>query len=350
MIFVDGIILSQRHSEARPLAGMRLLSYREVGDINRDGQAVEEVEAIKDKAFWAWIKGSHETAIRVVSHEKNVALAGNPGRWGRPDNLFGFDLAQTIERANHIVRSQGLPEFTQGDPYIPQNDKPETRWTGARVWSIHLTQNYLCGSPENAKAVINWLDSQSIARVKKSRLGASTVVWGSLKYCQVEAYLKADEMLAHAKNDAHRETIKASPAYQWAHKNGLLRIEVKAAKDFLKHEKLTHLGDWNMATITRIFQDRTEVLNRYRSDIEDFDFNDVPSAYRMTLAAWLRGEDVSQLFGNRMTQYRHAKALRSHGIDILEKRNVHVMPVRIRTIEVQPASVPDWYDLDVRAA
>lgn len=28
---------------------------------------------------------------------------------------------------------------------------------GARVWSIHVTRNYVTGSESNAQAVLNWL-------------------------------------------------------------------------------------------------------------------------------------------------------------------------------------------------
>lgn len=343
MIFCDGIIISQHQKNARTLAGFRSIRFREAGDINRDGHAVEQEEVVNEMASWAWIQGSHSTAIRVKSFENVVALAGNPGRWGKPDNLFGLDLAGTLESANGILRGQGLPGFTVGEPFSPLNDECEVRYTGARVWSIHLTRNYATGSPENAQAVINWLDTQSVARVKKSRLGGSTVVWGSLKYCQTEAYIKADEMLAHAKGDEAKQKVRDSAEYQWAKDQGIVRIEVKAAKDYLREKGLTYLGAWDMGTVTRIFDERTEVLRRMRVDADEFDIMDVPSTYRMTAAAWLRGEDVAHRFNNRMSLYRHAKALRAFGIDICQPRNVATLPVRIRTIDLVPLEPPHFY-------
>jgi len=345
VIFIDGIILSQHQKGARQLAGYRNISYREAGDIKRDGSEAIEDEAIGENASWAWIQGSHSTAIRVKSFDGMVALAGNPGRWGKADNLFGLDLAGTIAAANSILAHQSLPPFVAGEAYAPQTDACELRYTGARVWSVHLTRNYATGSQSNAEAVINWLDTQSIARVKKSRLGSSTVVWGSLKYCQTEAYIKADEMLAHAKGDEAKAIVRASKEYQYALENGVVRIEVKAAKDYLREKGLTYLGAWDMGTVTRIFDERTEVLNRVKADVEDLEFSlmDVPSAYRMTAAAWLKGEDVAHMFGNRMTLYRHAKALRAFGFDITEKRNIESFPVKVRTINLVPLSPPEFY-------
>ncbi|WP_301103118.1 phage/plasmid replication protein [Propionivibrio sp.] len=371
--FVDGIVLTQKHYQCdgvRELAGVRSMAYREKGDICRDGSESIGQEIIGEQFRPAWIQGSHSTAIRVKSEDGMVTLAGNPGRWGRADNLFNLDLAGTVEASNRIVQSQGLPGFSGGEPIGSARVMPTltdqgymmasggnldavdyvlvhpdgTFRQGARVWSIHVTRNYVTGSEANAVAVLNWLDSQSVARVKKKRFGKSTVVWGNLNYCQVEAYLKADELMDHCKGDLEREAMRQNPAYQWSKENGIVRIEVKAAKDYLRDRALTHLGAWTMEKVIDLFDERTEVLHRVKTDIEEFDPATLPSKLACTASAWLRGEDVSRLLSVR-TFYRHAKALRDYGIDISEKRNITVMPYKIRTIEMHEASIPDWYDL-----
>jgi len=238
-----------------------------------------------------------------------------------------------------------LPYFSVGEPVCGGVDvDAEIKWGGARIWGIHLTQNYATGSPENARAVIEWLNTQSVARVKKSRFGNSTVTWGSLKYCQTEAYIKADEMLAHAKGDEAKAAVLASRLYKWALENGIVRVEVKAAKDFLRFKGLTYLGSWDMGTVQRLFDEKTEVLHRLKVDVEEFDLMSIPGKYRMAVAAWLKGEDVASLYNTRMTLYRHAKALRAYGIDINAKRNIIAMPVKFRSITMQAATAPDWYD------
>lgn len=372
--FIDGIVLTQKHlsTEVRDLAGVRSLAYRESGDISRDGNAVEDQEVIGEQFRHAWIQGSHSTAVRVKSEGGLVSLAGNPGRWSRFDNLFNHDLAGTVSAANRILATQGLPPFESGEPigstaldwqlvddgqvlatcgdlsrpadYVTCRDDGTYR-SAARVWSIHVTRNLVTGSHCDALALLAWLDSQSIARVKKTRLGATTVVWGSLKYCQVEAYLKADEMLAHCKGEIEREQMRQNPAYQWARENGVVRIEVKAAKDYLRDRGLTYLGAWTMENVIQLFDERTEILHRVKVDVEEFDAAALPSKVACTAAAWLRGEDVTRLL-SRSTFFRHAAVLRSYGIDITQKRNVSVMPVRLKTIEARVASIPDWYSLD----
>lgn len=372
MTFIDGIVLTQKHlsTEVRDLAGVRSLAYREKGDISRDGEAVEDQEVIGEQLRHAWIQGSHATAVRVKSEGGLVSLAGNPGRWSRADNVFNHDLAGTVAAANRILATQGLPPFEAGEPigstaptwhlteagptfatggdlspvdYVVCRDDGTFR-SAARVWSIHATRNYVTGAYADAMALIAWLDTQSIARVKKSRLGATTVVWGSLKYCQVEAYIKADEMMAHCKGEIEREQMRQNPAYQWAKEQGVVRIEVKAAKDYLRDRGLTYLGAWSMENVIQLFEERTEILHRVKCDVEEFDAAHLSSKVACTAAAWLRGEDVRRLL-SRSTFFRHAAELRKYGIDITEKRNVEVMPVKIKTIEMQPAGVPDWYSL-----
>lgn len=364
--FIDGLILSQRFRKdsQKTIAGIRTIAFREVGDISFDGSQVETQEVLPERLRAAWIQGSHNTKVQVVSDGTLVQIKGNPGRFGRSDNVFNLGWDETLEACNRIMRTQGFDGFECGEP----SANPELIWNpdgilasrpefagfgvfpddggpgyqGARVWSIHVTRNYCAGSEADALAVLNWLDTQSVARVKKKRLGRSTVVWGSLKYCQVEAYLKADEMMAHCRGEIERQMMQQNPVYQWCRQNGVVRIEVKAAKDYLRDAGLTWAGDWTMAKVIKLFDERTEILHRIKTDIEEFDPANLPAHVACTAAAWLRGEDVSRIM-SRTTFWRHARLLREYGIDIAEPRNVHSMPIRVRTIDLQAASAPEWY-------
>lgn len=362
MVFVDGIVLTRKFDPRTPikeLCGLRSMVYREPGDIDRDGKVVEETEVVGERMGTAWIQGSHDSKLQLRSDGNTLSLKGNPGRWGRPENLFNLGLWETIDKANEIVEAHGFPAnaFDKGvrDAWtvsqlhkmdIPSGETPEDPWTGARVWSIHLTQNYATGSPENAKAVIEWLNTQSVARVKKSRLGLSTIIWGSIRYCQTEVYIKADEMLAHCKTPEAKAAMRETEAYKYAFKAGIIRLEVKCAKDFLKHRKLTYLGNWGMGTVTELFKEKAEVLERvtlsFQSDEELL--ASLPSHVRVHAAAWLQGIDVTQLM-SRATFYRHSKVLRDYGIDIAEPRNVTVIRPKAKEITVSALDRPHWYQL-----
>lgn len=364
--FIDGIVLSQRFrtGTVKTLAGLRSIAYRETGDINHAGVVVEDQEVLPERIRSAWIQGSHNTKIQMSSDGTLVQLKGNPGRFGRSDNVFNRDWDGTLVACNQLLQAQGLPAFDVGEPSASTEiwrgvdgtraSRPEfVGWycwpddggighEGTRVWSIHVTRNFVAGSDANALAVVGWLDSQSVARVKKQRFGRSTVVWGHLRYCQVEAYLKADEMLAHCKGEIERQQMLQNPVYKWCRENGVVRVEVKAAKDCLRDMGLTWAGDWTMNKVIELFEARTEILRRVKTDIEEFDPAMLPSRVALTAEAWLRGADVKRTMNLRTFQ-RHAKVLREYGIDISEPRNVATLPVRVKTIELQPASAPDWY-------
>lgn len=368
-VFIDGIVLTRRfkHGTIPEICGMRAMNFLEPGDKDKDGKTVTELTVLGQRLFTAWIQGSHDSKVRLASDGETLSMKGNPGRFGRADNLFNLDFDQTIAAANRIAAAEGFP----ADSFVPGTPNPWTRSQleklgftaeamassdvnlpeapfadGARVWSIHMTQNYSTGSPENAKAVIDWANTQTMARVKKARLGLSTMVWGSLSYCQVELYVKADEMMAHAKGPEAKARMKDSEAYQYALKNGIIRLEVKCAKDFLKHRKLTYLGNWSMATVIELFKEKADILERCKlacSADEDI-LALLPSSTRVHAAAWLAGVDVSAHMSRR-TFFRHAKVLRQYGIDIAEKRNVSVIRPKVRELTIDPVAVPEWYQL-----
>lgn len=371
--FIDGLILSQRfrHGSVKSISGLRTLAYRESGDINHLGEIVSETEVLPERFRPAWIHGSHDTKIRLVSDGTLVQIKGNPGRFARRDNVFNLGWDDTFNACSDIAESQGLARFEVGEPcastllmpdfdgvmrscpefagYLCLPDDGGPGFPGARVWSIHVTRNLITGSQADAKALLNWLGTQSVSRVKKKILGSSTVVWGNLNYCQVEAYDKAEEMMAHCRGDIEREQMRQNPIYQWCRDNGVVRVEVKAAKDYLREHNLTWAGDWDMAKVIHLFESRTEVLHRVKADVEEFDPANLPSKVALTAAAWLRGEDVKRCMNLRTFQ-RHAKLLRDYGIDIAEPRNVQAMPIKLKTITVQEASAPEWYWHHTRAA
>lgn len=364
MIFIDALAMTRKYDfPVKEFIGTRRISYREKGDFDRDGNPVLETEVIGETLTSAWIQGSHDSRISLKCDGRTLTLSGNPGRFGRPDNLFNMDLDDSVAAANKIVAMQGYPlhTFHRGDklPFLesqwaaldPRDKKkgktPEQRWSGSRVWSIHLTENYETGSPENARRVIDWLNTQSVARVKKSRLGATTVVWGSIKYCQTEVYDKAAEMLAHCKKKKDKLEMAQTAAYKYALERGIIRVEVKCAKEFLKERQLTYLGNWDMAKVESIFRERTEVIERCKLDIpenEDALFEMIPKASRVHAVAWMSGIDVTS-YMSRASFFRHAKVLREYGIDISEKRNVSVIRPTLKTVEIKPLEAPDWYSL-----
>jgi hypothetical protein len=392
VVFVDQIVLTQSFSrrefpEGIPeIAGLRRLAWREPGDIAKQGHTQKDMELVSESQSAAWLHGSHETRLQIKSDGKTLLLAGNVGRFGAADNIFNLDLDATIAKANRIAEEQGFPAgaFFGGDPadYTDFNvdsvarigkadAATEARFTGSRVWSIHMTQNYITGSPLNLKQAMKYISTQSMPRVTKKRRGESTIEFGQVSYCQTQLYDKAAEILAHTSKDERKflqsmmteaeeekwvdslalaETERLAlyrkrKAWQYAHDNGLLRVEVKCNKDFLVHKGLTYLGAWNMGKVIEIFAERTKVLDTLKIEIDaEMDIESLPKNIQTEAAAWLAGVDVRALLP-RSTYFRKAKVLREYGIDISEPRQIGVVRPIMKEIEIRPATAPQWYQM-----
>ena len=380
------------------LCGVRRMSYREEGDIDFEGNVTDEATLVSESQSPAWLHGSHETRLQVKSDGRKVLFAGNPGRFGRPDNIWNLGLDESVQRANEVLEQYGFPagvfhpgqELQYHETAWEQGKKPicigradeasETRFAGARVWGIHLTQNYVTGSPTNLQHTVNWLATQSMRRVTSKRRGGSTLEFGAIGYCQTQLYDKAAEMLAHTKckdekaflqgkmsDEQERRYIdgvthpssgisrKKSEAeilalyakrraYQYAYDNGLLRVEVKCAKDYLVHKGLTYLGAWDMGKVIEIFKERTEIMTRLEVEVDELDVQRLPKPLRMAAAAWLAGVDLKTIMPES-TFFRKAKLLGEYGLDVYKRRDVAVVRPLMKQIEIAVATPPDWYKL-----
>lgn len=364
MVFIDWINLSQQFPGTLSADGGELLPSIPAVDsgfvakIARDedsGELVEEPEWMTTSRLQH--RGSFESSIMLKSDGFRVDLSGNVGRLNRPDNLFNLQWDETLAQASAFAAQHGLPPFSAGDQMLNANVSAYDAkhgnfeiWTGATVSMLHLTENYATGSAGNAMAFIDWVATQSKSRVKRGRAGESTVVFGTKGSARsyLKIYIKADEMLAHAK-DHGRSTaeVKQDPVYQYCQQNGVVRVELEARRLLLRDHQLRFVGDITMQKLETLF--RTEVdplLNRTREDITRIDLEtlDVPPGVRMTAAAYLRGEDVRASLSRR-TFFRYAKQLREYGIDISEPLpNASKFTSLVKVVEIAPIhDVPDWY-------
>lgn len=344
MVFIDWITIQQNHMEGGlPVIAKSLI----IGSDHESGEIDYKTYSPKQ------VKGSHDTSIQVRCDGMRVSLSGNVGRFGRSDNVFNLSLSETIQKCNQILALFDLPPFTAGEHKLNANPTADDikngiwgKWGGAVISRLDATCNYETGSPEAAMSVINWLDSQSVSRVKKSRLGATTVGFGTTgSRINNVAYIKADEMLVHCKNKDEREEMKQSRAYVYCRDKGIVRFEVRLNRLKLKEKHCRYLGDIDMNKVVQLFDEQSEIFKRVKVDQNVVDITSLPKAVQQTALTYLRGDDPS-LYLLRRTWYNHAKTLREYGIDIAEVRqNVVPTPISIRYIDVKAAQVPEWYEL-----
>lgn len=332
--FVDWLSISQVYPEG----GLPQVDAGCVAGFTADGELDwKTVRAVKHE-------GSFETSLNVRCDGYRVTFSGNVSRFGRPDNLFGFDFWTCLERVNRVLAHYGLPPFTAGQR-IERISKGQVRyeWTGARISRIDLTANFETGSEANAHAVMQYLGSQHAGRHEGRVLGqGETVAWGTGSRRQYwKAYIKHLELRRHASlPDEHLSRVIEHCATR-----GVVRFEGTLRSNALTDMGAAFLGDyesgWAMGQLLRLFQEHTEVMQRAEKSTDDLD--DLPKHLRATARDYMAGMDVSRSL-SRATFYRHRRELLHYGIDIAV-RNVRPFTPRVRVIELRPAEIPSWYQL-----
>lgn len=329
--FVDWLTISQEH----PAGGLPVV---DAGCV----MATDEAGELKWKTVRAVThQGSFETSISVKCDGNRVTLSGNLSRFGRPENVFGFDFWECLARANQVLRHYGLPVFSAGERIEFAKDSGRDvryAWTGARVSRIDLTANFEAGSMADAHAVMQYLGTQHAGRHEGRVLGqGETVAFGGGKRQYWKAYLKSLELHRHGCADerviSHCESV------------GLVRFEGTVRSNALTDLGAAYLGDYErgfaMSQLVQLFAEKSAVLTRAERSTDDLD--ELPRHLRATARDYLAGMDTRATL-SQATWYRHRTQLLPYGLDIAV-RNVRPFQPRVRVVELRRAEKPAWYQL-----
>lgn len=332
--FVDWLTIRQTHEHQLPEVNCGVVMGVDVNG---------EVEWQTKRA--SRIEGSFETSVQVRCDGNTVTFHGNVSRFGRSNNLFGYSFGQCLIRVNNILQRLGLPPFTAGQKFYRQvrHDSGECSlrpaWTGATISRIDLTANFETGSMSDARAYLAWLSTQQgSSRLKVGTYpDGETVEWGKgSRYLYQKVYIKSTDM---KKRGGPQELI------DYCESVGLVRFEVTAKSTWLIEKGCNYLGGFDMKQLELLFEERTSLLTRAEHTHDDLE--ELPNAYRRTARDYLAGDDLKKRM-SKVSFWRHRKAILPYGIDISVARNVVNFQPRIRVIELKPASVPTWYQLDER--
>jgi len=376
-VFIDWLSLSQDHPGAGlPVVGdgvsMKVESLNWC-EKNHDEMliAVDPGAKFRFTVPSARREGSHSTAIRLRCDGERVSLSGNPGRYDRADNVFSYDIADTVARASAIVARDGLPAFTPGAWHWDHSITPRDmalgllkKWDGARFLEMHATQNMSAGSDALAREYIVWAGSQRSARIAKGIYGDESVIFGRLAqkgkafHKAIVVYRKGAELLAHAKGEQAKKVMRASPVYQYAMDTGLVRVECKWGYQFLRDNGLRYMGEANMGKIISIFDRETGFLFGASPERAVRLVSDMPARLRLPALAWIRGDDIRGLV-SRATYFRIVKGLREYGLDVSEprrdanpgqaERDLQVLLNALPQFDLRVLERPDWYELPALA-
>jgi hypothetical protein len=325
-VFVDWVTIRQDHGQD----GAPVINGGQVISIDADGEIVYKV----DKR--SGIEGSFDTRCELRTDGSVVEFSGNISRYGRRDNLFGYDWPETIRRINELLNLHSCPPFTSGKLYRFADHG--WTWTGARVSRIDATCNHACFSHEGMEVVLKALAGHHQGRQKGVlSIDGMTVAYGEgSKYVYGKVYAKYAELIAHRrrKSGAHVD----EEVIQFCRDMGVLREEFTLKSRFLTQRQFCYLGQITHDEIEDIYLQRTQ-FKRFDKMIYD-DFDKLPRRLKATYVSW---RDGTPLGISRRTFYEHRSALLEYGIDISVPNNVVRMPVRIKTVEIAALEAPDWY-------
>lgn len=341
---IDWITIRQSHHTSE---GLPLVSNGCVMAFDADGAV--ETTTLKRMP----VVGSYESKCFIRCDGNTVEFSGNPARWGRMDNVFGYSLGQSIQIVNEILAGLGLPPFSPGESYESNNKSGEVVrvWTGATISRLDMTENYLTGSPENATHFLRWLAGQKLKSKKTNYYGDhATVDFGrGSKRSYFKVYNKGYELLKHSKGnpdvstfEKHERAESIDRIAEWCQLNGMVRAELELKSKALHDLHCYYLGELDMKVIEAEFKRHASVFERATAEVDSLAElkGKTLAIYRM----WQAGDDLKNKFGKSQL-YAHRKALLPHGIDIFIPSNVIRFEPKTRVIALSAAVAPDWYVL-----
>lgn len=389
-IFCDWVTMSQRHPELvnrKNKIGGFFLVVEDNGQLlhgYREGDGQEETDFLlaspkkdirKQAQMYFGCEGSWDSRVFIRLIDGRVDLHGNIGKFGRPDNVFGYTLEECITIANDLLKKYDLPPFTAGqfiEPYFNSEDELESGWTGARFSRIDVTTNLSFGHSNDSSEYLNWLGTQHISRMRNHvhpdgntvEIGHNDSDIGRSKYIQMVAYNKAVEFQKHSTKQLRKLTRKVQKGkvaldldyindyheklQTYLNETGVARLELRLKRDYLQqHPDIKYLGalQKDFTQLDKIFIERWTTGTR---EFEMKDINQMSLKEKEVYGLYIAGVDMSKAYGSKATFYRKRNLLLPYGVDISQPyRGKKTAPdLRgMRMLKVRALPMPDWYYL-----
>lgn len=318
-------------------------------------------------------EGSYSTSITVHVQNNRVTVDGNPSRYGRLDNLFGFtSIDDCFAVYNHILDFLGLPPFTKCtflgyQEHVKKSGavtlKP--RANGAIMTRLDLTTNMAVGGGTCVDAYLKALSMMPYRRMRghlyadgkacdwKSILGNVCAIYPSV-------YDKGHEFALHLLPKIRRSFGEQSPEHiyisnliDYCRAMGVTRHEQKIRSEFLTANNLQFYGLSDLNQLTDIHNQFLNIDKKLKVSAMDLrtisatlieqgvcantKAANITSLYAIN---WLNGERFD---GAKAQVKVHRARLRKIGIDILKPCNILLFSpvivkevIEINRLELQP--------------
>lgn len=359
-VFCDWLSIYQVH-----LGGVPIVNDGHVFAVDQDG--VIEWEVAQKLVH----RGSHETSVRVRSDGYRVTLEGNIGRLDRPDNLFGYTVAECVQLANRLLATFGLPPFTDlapmpivkpmrstlggvndtkagaygreingdGRDYFSKGTDAGYMAVGAVITRVDLTKNWSTGSPGNCEQFIRYLQSFKSGRQEPTNYKTTGVAWGvGSKYWYSKVYDKAAEYFRQVGKKSKKFDQQL---FDFMSSSGIARHEIELKSRYLKQNNLWRFSLWVDGMEERIYALFNDVVDG--APVVD-SYLEIPGRAGELAVAWRDGADLKKRLAQN-TYYRYRRELLKYGIDIAVPCSVSRMRLKVEVVTLAPAVPPVWYVL-----
>jgi II/X family phage/plasmid replication protein len=357
--FVDKLSMHQIYQERLPLVGSSLF-------IEED---LETGEIISKSPKGLQLEGSYSSKVIIRCNGNKVSVSGNPSRYNRIDNLFGFDsIEKCVHVFNILLKKHGLPPFTKCTKInfgqTADGKKAPIITDGAIITAVDWTKNHTVGKG-NVKAFLRGLSSQSLGRAKVGHLfpNGCTLNWGmGSQYKMTSIYDKENDLIRQRnkrlKNASDEDIQYYDNLIEHCRVNGVVREEHKFKRLSLDKGNLKYYGlfrDSDFEPYLKAVDDvmsRCEVTGMKQKSIADqllakeiVTSRQAANATQSYATMWMEGYDIrSQI--SRSNYYVHKARLKVIGLDITSPFDVTRMAPTIlsrKVIEVSALSAPSWY-------
>lgn len=340
---------------------------------------IEEGEVVETGSLCAPAfshKGSFCDSVLIKVNGSSVRMSGNPSRWGRLDNLWGFTTIDSmVSIYNAILRDiyghcDKAPQFTKCTKvYYAQGSACEHVGTdGAVIKELHVTENISVGAG-NTRDYISGLSTlryrhsgprlhpNGFAVDWASKLGNNPLIYPCV-------YEKANELELHslgkiARNfgDDSDEMRHIQNLIGYCNSVGLVRFELKFKAKYLQRNNMQYWGLHDFSTLQTVMNEFTNIDQKLSVTSMDFetiaerlitlgivDTTRAANTTAMYALQWMHGQNFDP---NKRQVKEHRARLRHIGIDIATKCNISKFsPIFVtarREVKSNIATPPSWY-------
>lgn len=341
-------------------------------------------QVIFEKIVGERITGSYDSSLMVTSTGNSIRVSGNPSKFNRLDNVFGY---QNIQEAvslvyNPVLVALGLPPFDldhrNSDLWRGFFDGLE--WAGARLSRVDLTKNFALGEADAVMPFLQFLGTRDDRMKVHLFPDGRTVEWGGkaasggrgTKYVYRKVYDKAFELDREMTRLYKKGNVKIGEKdwtyldrlLSWLHAKGVVRFEVELKSRYLTQKGMDKpwIADRLKESAYAHYADRVLDMNGVEVGQMDDIFGKlvgmeserrgetvvlVSQRYAWMLKGvyndWLRGVEIREQM-SKAAFYKARKILKSAvGIDIGKPSDVIVFPQKVRVFTLTELEPPSFY-------